>query len=112
MSDKCTCHVFDGFRGFKDCGRPAKGTNCIGKPACGIHLAAERRADEAQRKRDAQWAERDAKRTVAERAASDFTARTGVLAAANRDGWSTIVVSISDAALIADRLEAITKEPK
>ena len=43
---------------FHPCGKPAKGFLKNGKPACGIHLRAERKREEANREYDIQYTKR------------------------------------------------------
>jgi len=62
----CKTKIRNGWHSYT-CGKPAKGFLEGGEPACGIHLRAEKRREEAQIKFDLDW--KDAKEFHAEVAA-------------------------------------------
>ena len=67
MASAATCGAFvhSGYMSPEKCGKPAKGTLRDGTPACGVHLAGERRRIATDERHAAEWkaaAERKARR--------------------------------------------------
>lgn len=77
----CEHHVDRGFGrwvNFQSCGKPAKGTTADGKPACGIHLAAERRRSTALDRERSYASARDARNAEVDRRLDELTERLGI----------------------------------
>ena len=84
---ECQAHVSTGWSGGRACGNPAKGTLADGKPACGVHLAAQRKRaqkEEEYQRRRAQ----ELRLQKAAGAACDRLAEVGIFAKPEWDGNS------------------------
>lgn len=63
----------------RPCGKPAKGTLRNGSPACGVHLAAEKRSDDNYAKWEADRAEKMKRAQEADKACAEIRMRLSAL---------------------------------